>query len=69
MIRLPLNSTSLGYFNVVEGSGWERWDVDRIECCSRKRIKVMFQLRGKEIGILKLGWFGLVFMIMCSSSV
>ena len=29
----------------------------------------MFQLRGKGIGILKLGWCGLVFMIVTSSAV
>ena len=26
----------------------------------------MFQLRGKEVGILKLGWCGMMFMIICS---
>ena len=51
------------------GSGWKRWCVNRIEYCGRQRIRVMFQLREKVIGILKLGWFGLVFVIMCSSSV
>ena len=68
VIRLPLNSASLEHFNVLRELVWKRWDVDRIEC-GRQRIRVMFQLRGKEVGILKLGWCGLVFMIIASSFV
>ena len=66
MILLSLNSASLGHFNVLRELVWKRWDVDRIEC-GRQSIRVMFQLRGKGIGILKLGLCGLVFIIMCSS--
>ena len=69
VILLPLNSASLGHFNVVGELVWKRWDVDGIECYGRLSIRFMFQLREKEVGILKLGWCGLVFMIMCSSFV
>ena len=68
MILLSLNSASLGHFNVLRELVWKRWDVDRIEC-GRQSIRVMFQLRGKEVGILKLGWCRLVFIIITSSSV